>query len=428
MKGAKKTAVIGLAAAVILAVVLILLLRDSGGEPGREGLLVVHEINTSDVVQIIIDNGGAENVLVKNDGIWFFEDGVTEADRLAVESALTQLSYLYAADVVPEGGSMDLGTFGLDPPRLSVELVLNDGTSEKILFGVFTTDRNYCYFMKYGHSDVYLLSIINYEQIESGLTRLTDLSLRIDPASLEVIAFTRENGLAFELFLIGEDERVGNERWMLYAPFSAVASDKLAALVEALLTPPRLASFAGAEVKPEHGIGSGGLFRAADKEGRVVSLSIGTRAEDGSYYCTAAGKEGVFTLYPAFEELFRIDIGNCVQRSILPLDPNTIRSFTLEAEGKTLDFDAEAGTLNGRALTEEGIIKLFTEIAAVTFDGLTDMGAAGGAGTGGFYIGGEKVVSFSAYKDDYYAVSSFGGDAAVYIRKEKLVELIVENS
>ena len=426
MKRGRRAIIIGLAVAIPLAAVLFILLRDDGGNT-EKGLITIHEMSTNDVRQINIGNNGDEVTLIKKDGVWYSDDGAKEADRLAVDSALTQLCYLYAADIVSENGSERLGSFGLDPPRLSVELVMADGTGARILFGVFTSDQKHCYFMKQGDVKVYLLPTVNYNQIESGLTFFADLSLKIRPAALSEITFSRENGTTVKLMRIGADARLGNEQWILLEPFKANANVRLAALVEALLTPPRLASYVGAEEKPEYGIGSGGIFNVVDAEGGSVDFLIGARAEDGNYYCTVSGKQGVYSVYAAYEELFGIDLGNCIQNAILPLDPNTVHSFALVLEGKELRYDAAAGTLNGALLSDDQTKTLFESISAVTFDGTIGDEPPQGDELGYFLIDEEKAVSFCAYKDDYYAVSSFGGDAAVYIRKAKLDELIQIN-
>ena len=412
-----------MAVAVLLAVVLFLLLKDDDAYI-EEGLIIVHEINPDSVQQISIDNNGIKEALIKKNGVWYTDDGAKEADRLAVDSALTLLCYLYAADVVSEGGAQSLDSFGLDPPQFSIELILTDDTTARILFGVFTSDQRYTYFMTYGSDKVYLLSMVNFDQIKSGLTSLVDLSLDIIPTKLAEIEFSRENGTLVKLIRISEEERIGNEQWSLLEPFAAVANVRLAALVEVLLTPPRLASYVGPDVKPEHGIGSGGMFKVVDSEGGLAEFQVGARAEDGSYYCTVSGKQGVYYLYASYEELFKIDLNNCIQNNILPLDPNTIRSFVLELDGQVLQFDKTAGSLNGEQITDDQTEALFKQITAVTFDGLTD-GSPEGNESGYLMIDSEKVVSFSAYKDDYYAVSSFGGDSAVYVRKEKLVELML---
>jgi len=174
MKNTRRAIIIGLAVAGAIAVVLVSLLRENSSNKAND-LIVVHEINTNDVIQINVASEDSTLALIIIDGVWYTEDGRKPADQVAVNNALTQLSYLYASDNTPFCGTMPLESYGLDPPRLLIDLLLDDGSTARILFGDFADDNSYCYFMKYGDDSIYLISITNYKTIEVGLVMLADL-------------------------------------------------------------------------------------------------------------------------------------------------------------------------------------------------------------------------------------------------------------
>ncbi len=222
--------------------------------------------------------------------------------------------------------------------------------------------------------------------------------------------------------MIPEAERVGNETWKLNEPFEGLGNPRIPELVTSLLSPARLSGFVGDDIQGDYGLDNGKLLVLQDGSGNEVRMNVGATTDDGSYYCTVEGKEGVYTIYPLFGELFAIDMQNCVQQNVIPLDSGHISSFTLTTGGTTLAFDADAGTLNGTPMTDEAINALFDVIAAITVDGMTEQETVADR-AGAMDIDGKMEISFAPYRNEFYAVSWYGDALPVYVRQSKIDEL-----
>jgi hypothetical protein len=410
-----------IAVAVVLAVLCINWLKED--ETGAaDGLIVVNEVSASDVTGIDIDFGDSRAGLVKSAEGWVFaNDAQGEIDQLMVETALSYIAYVYASDIVA-GSVDDLAGFGLDAPRLAVTVNTAGGERYTYRFGGATSDKTAYYLMMEGDPRLYLFPAVNYDQVEAGVNAFRDLALDIDAANLTAVSFNRNDGTLVDMVWIPEAERAGNETWKLNEPFEGLGNPRIPELAASLLSPARLSGFVGDDVLDDYGLHNGKLLYLKDGGGNEVRMNVGAATDDGSYYCTVEGREGVYTVYPLFGELFTINTQNCVQQNVIPLDSGHVRSFALTIGGAALAFDAEAGTLNGTPVTDEAVDALFDAIAAVTVDGMTEQAAANRVGA--MDIGGEMEISFAPYRNEFYAVGWYGEAAPAYVRQSKIDELV----
>jgi Domain of unknown function (DUF4340) len=101
------------------------------------------DFQADDVRRVALERGTESIVLTKTDDVWRIEKPAAyDADSSAVRNFLTSLTSLRAKDF-PSEGSDDLTPFGLDAPRLAVDLAIGaDGAVTRLLFGKETTDKS----------------------------------------------------------------------------------------------------------------------------------------------------------------------------------------------------------------------------------------------------------------------------------------------
>lgn len=405
--------------------VTAILLLGSPDEPREDSLIVVAEISPNDVDSMTVMREDSEVVLIKQGGIWqYAEDQQVPIDQLLTESALTQLSYVYADEIVFEQIS-DPSVYGLDPAALSVTLHLNDGDTWTYRFGIPSTDQQSVYMQLQGHPQLYRFDMVKYKQIVAGLEGVVNLSLDIDARSLSAFSLTwpaRNDRMAFEQ--IPDSERSGTEVWRLTAPFEAIANPAAIQLVEALFTPARLAGYLSEEMEPDYGIDeNSATLTLIDQQGNQVTLTIGNALPDGNYACTVSGRSGVYIAYQGIEALLKMDITEAVYTQVFPVSEQILPSFTLSAENmsyRLINQDAQY-TLNGNELTRNEVEAIIGIMQFITLDGPVVQAPIGTAHAA--FTMGNIQLQFYSYQREFFAVS-MGDNPFGYIRMDKLARLI----
>lgn len=422
----KRLLTLGILVIILLVIVVTAVILIGGEKPAEEeSLIVVAEVDPTQVQEMTITLGDSQISLVKQDENWqYIDDADCEVDQLITESALTYMSYVYA-DGIARQSVQDLQQYGLDPAAMTVELKLNDNTSIIYHFGMPTADQKGVFFQKDGDDRLYIFSMDKYQQVKAAMESFRDLSLDIDTKSLTVFSLMRISGerQAIKFHRIDTD----SGEWYINAPFYAKANPKLIQLVEVLFSPPRLASYVSDTQMPMHGITKdSAFFHMEDNKGKSITLTFGNRTEDGAYYCTVSDRQGVYTAYSGMEELLNVDMINVISPGVFPIVNDTLSAFTLTVGSTEFTFDVnEKGhVLNGQLLTEDQVKAIAEQMTAITIDGLA-LDADVIDKTAHFELrdNSKYSIDFSVYNKDFLAIS-MNGIPYAYIKTEKLAIIV----
>ena len=437
----KKRNIVLLAVGVIVLAVLVIaavfLLRQD--EDTKEGSAIkVSQISSSDVtaMRITEDDGHVVEVEKREDGWYYPGEESTSLDQSNMESALTVVCYLFAQGTVKDPAE-DLSVYGLKPARMKVEYTLQDGSQHWVAFGGYTSDRGNV-FMNCSESDeIWLYDLGSYSILERATQEMTDLTIDVSADQLKQIEIMRSSGKEpVGMERIPEEERVGMETWLLTSPFTAIANAEAVNLVKAFFASPRYAAYASAEVTEEQGFSDAQAYiRLTEEDGHSVTIQIGGQLENGRYYCTEEGRDGVYELAAGFESLLEIRNENLRPATILPFTEDTsirIQKGSGNADdGMFLLENNGSGeyNVNGTILTEENAETLIGYLTDFDYNGLAeDAVIQGGPDYSMTLLGEEKrslTYAFYPYKNDFYAVELNGsGSAGGYVKAENLKILL----
>jgi hypothetical protein len=409
--------------AVVAAAAILLFTRPEN--QNKDELITVAEIRPQDVRLMRIAREGESVSLVKEDGVWHYEDNRNAAvDQLLTESALTYVSYVYANEIVFDSVA-DKTVYGLDPAELTVSLTLDNGQEYTYLFGLPSSDRNNVFMQLQGDAKLYLFGIDKYRQILTSLENVKDLSLDIDSRSLESfsLAWPGKNArMDFEK--IPENERTGTEEWLITSPFKAIANISAVRLAESLFNPARLGGYVSDQISSEHGIDENSpVLTLRDSAGKAVSLTIGNQTSAGDFYCTVSDREGVYSTYQGIEALLKIDVMDAVSPGIFPVNDQILPPFSMRLNDVefVLDFQGGSYLLNGRSLSPEDAVLISQMMQAATLDGPAPLEPMENQDIEFEMV--RLTLRFSVYKNDYFLVGMnempFG-----YLKTEKLAALV----
>lgn len=177
----------------------------------RERRIVTFERNQAEGIRLTYPD--REIRLAKIDLQWRIrEPGDYPADESVINQMLTELITLKAEKFVTEKME-DPSAYGLDRPRLEVELTLNDGTNAAFRVGR-QKDSGYCAH-RTGGDPVYLISPENLQKLTRQVDELRDKTL---------LGFDRDSVLAVEFArpatsTIRAERAPGEKDWKITYPF-----------------------------------------------------------------------------------------------------------------------------------------------------------------------------------------------------------------
>ncbi len=414
-------------AGIVTGIVLLL-----GGENTGETAanIKVVTIPSDNVTGMRITLDDRELDFVKKDGVWGYRDDPdADLDQSSTEAALTMVCYVYAQEKLHDRAE-DLSAFGLDPGVMVVELELADGSREVFRFGSYTSGRDGVFFKYDGSDAIYRYSLDSFSILEKAARAMGDLSIDIDANSVEYFEIMRVTGervpLAFER--IPENERVGEESWLLTSPFTAIANYEAVSLIGGLLSAPRFSAYVGDDVLDEYGFTEDSAYiYARQPDGSDVKLLIGSQLESGRYYCMEEGRNGVYELAAGYEAVVTMGTQDAYTTHVLPV--------TYEASPYiTLDFGERIFTLAKSTEIEYKLNEktIDTETAAILYEYLSQLAYSGTADSA--EVAGEPDIKvtvangngklefgFHVFNNNFYATELNGsGTVGGYVKKENM--------
>lgn len=414
-------------AGIVAALVFLL---NKPAEPDNASAVSVLKVSSDSVVSMKITGDGNAIDLVKTDNVWHYRNDPNNGiDQSSTESALTMVCYLYAREKLFDN-SDNLSAYGLQPPKMQVEIGLNDGSAMSFSFGDYTSARDGV-FMKHSGSDaVYIYDLDSYSILEKAAKAMKDLSVDINAENLKKIEIMRTSGAreTITMVRIPEDKRVGMESWMLTSPFTAIANSQAVNLVKTFFASPRYSAYVGDVVLPEYGFSDSSAYISLDEAGgKSVSITIGGKTEGGRYYCMEEGRSGVYELASGFDSLLEIDTAHLIPSSLFPVSAETPADITIDGEGVSYSLrktDNTHYTINEHDLSQQAVDALFEYISEFYFSGIAE--GMDPAGDPALSItlrnnGNMLEYSFYPYRKDFYAIElNRSGNVSGYVKAENL--------
>ncbi len=255
--GSKKTWVligIGIALFLGIAAALFFLLREDGAET-KQTAVIVYKVSYTKVTGMKITQGDSVIDLVKTDGVWRYRDNTgVSVDQGSMESALTMVCYLYAKEKLFDHVD-NPGNYGLDPSAIQVDIELDDGTSQTVRFGVYTSAKDGVFLQTGGSDALYIYDLDSFSILQNAAKAMSDLTIGIDASKLAKIEIVRASGSRVPITMeqIPAGRSVGLESWMLTSPFTAIANAEAVTLVMSFFASPRFSPMLAANRCPSTG-------------------------------------------------------------------------------------------------------------------------------------------------------------------------------
>ncbi len=169
---------LGILAALILFIVLVerrsTPTAEEGATPTPTPLAQLFAFAAGDVRAVRIQRPGQEQrteLIYGDDGLWrLVAPVVEEADQEEVYYLLDTLATLRPRRLITEATDA-LADYELDPPRIQVEIALQDGSAQALLVGAATASQSAYYAQVRGDGRVYLIPYYVGTQIEGLLTK-----------------------------------------------------------------------------------------------------------------------------------------------------------------------------------------------------------------------------------------------------------------
>ena len=432
----KKTWIFIAIGIIVMAGIVVALVFLLGGEEAEtdDSAISVSKVSYTKVMGMTITQNNNVIDLVKTDGVWHHRNNEdVSIDQGSMESALTMVCYLYAQEKLFDEVE-NLSTYGLDPAAMLIEIELDDGTDMSFSFGSYTSARDGVFMNYSGSSALYVYDLDSYSILQNAAKAMCDLTIDIDADKLEKIEIMRVSGARIPITMekVPENEKVGMESWLLTSPFTAIANAEAVTLVKTFFASPRYSSYVGDIVLDEYGLDSPTAYIYLEESGgKSVKIFVGNRTESGRYYCIEEGKSGVYELASGFDSLFEIETSNIFPSAVFPISAEQTANVTIElgSTSYTLVVNGDNSfTLNGKDLSDDVAITLYTYLSQLQFRGVADSADTSGEPDATITLesgGNELVYRFYEYRNDYYAVELNGsGTVSGYIKAEHLAVLL----
>jgi hypothetical protein len=332
----KKTTLLILICAVALGAAVYYFDWKKGSEPkpAADASKPAFTIQASDIVSFTIahpaQTGDSPIRFEKRDGAWRIVQPVeTEADQPTAEGIVDQLAAARIAQI--ESGSADRRkAFGLDPPKVSVEFQLANGSKHSILFGDNDFADESAYAIVDGGQNVSLLPQLLSTSVGKSLDGLRDraiLHLNTD----QVASFNLEDSTGSLALLKDKDE------WKFATPPGLLADkDAVDSLLQAIVNSKMVSV---ASEKPDdlarYGLAVPAItFTASGDKGAKSTLVVGKKDGD-AYFARDLSRPTVFRIDGDLEKKLSQKSGDLRDKQILHADlADTQRIHIRDADGE----------------------------------------------------------------------------------------------
>jgi len=301
--------------------------REEKPRPGRAAFF----FRMKDVAALALRRDGQNVVIEDKGGNWTITQPVdTPADQSVVNLLLNGLAEALNVRSLPVL-SRGAGSYGLNPPAVTLELRLRNGERHSVMFGDPDSSRQSVYALMDDAPEVALLPVHVAVSADRSLMDLRDRSLfDVRDDQIKLLRLSNEKGQV----MLARDE----DGWKMESPFKTVA-DRVA--VETLLGAARSARVTEfvSESGGEGGIGTG--------EKHQVRLTVQTFF-DGEKTLTFGAKEGGFSLGAASDrpqagkveaslyDRLNVKPSALYDRNIIRFDPDELKRIVVRNQNQTL--------------------------------------------------------------------------------------------
>ena len=415
-----KALIIGGVLLVVLIGVLVLLLllnQNGGGEPSSSSsstsVISVVEKNVSNITNVTIKNQKDEiSINQEEDGTYTVEAlrGIA-ADQTDTKTVFSKSAVVEAMKIISENPE-DLEEYGLNEPKTTVTVHMNDGSSYEIYVGILSPLGDGYYVMVQGDPKLYLVSQANLSVICDYANKdYVYRTLASNPESADI------EDLVQKVVLYREDigrelvfEQLENDPDMPYRPTYASAYTmtspikayadgdnfyNVAGPATALRADSVVAVYPTEEQLKEYGLENPqATYAATMTDGTQLRLRVGNAcygdptdedAEPSSsitgYYFMADGIDAVFYVDYGGLSFMTVSEFDMLSQVAFGPDIDAIETFIVEAQGKNYQFDLTqtqasdtrtetSGTLNGVALDDDKLTDFYVYVISALAEGL----------------------------------------------------------
>jgi Domain of unknown function (DUF4340) len=293
----KKTTLLVLLCAVVLGGLVYYFdwKRGNQEKPAANASKPAFSIQASDISSITLAHPGQAGTpaihLEKHGDTWNLAEPIqTEADQPTVDGIADQLAGATVSETEP-GTADRRKVYGLDPPQVSLEFQLRNGSKHTILIGDRDFAGDAAYTIVDGAQNVSLLPELLATSAGKSVEDLRDRNiLHIDAADVSSFDLTNPSGR------LAASKK--NDEWHFTKPAPTVADpDAMDSLLQAVANA-KMTSIV--EEKPEHldryGLQKPAIaFTATEGKGSPATLLVGKKS-GGAYFARDASRPTIFTI------------------------------------------------------------------------------------------------------------------------------------
>ena len=322
----------------------------------------------------------------------------------------------------------DLTSYGLKDPQASVTIETIDGTTHTVRLGNAVEGRNGYYAQVDDHPAVYLVSIVEGENLLHPLDYYRSTALFSVSEDTVCAVSYRYEGVTYEL------RKTGKASWEMVQPYSRQASQSN--LIEAMVTPAlawKIEAFYDSMQPEECGLNESACFLQLSGEEEGDRLLIGAEAPDGLRYAKWEHKPGVFAISSEVMTCLQTDPFTYLDRYVYLPHIDTVESFTgtvgdrklnmkIDRSGKEPVYFIDDQKVEGNQWKSAFQILLNVEIAGVLQEKPEQTDPVVSF-TAERTDGSRDTVVYSPMGDRYY-VATVNGSSDFYVSKNAIDAVI----
>jgi Domain of unknown function (DUF4340) len=339
----KKTTLLTLGIAVVLAGAVYYFDWRRGSEPKVAPAKRAYSIQASDVVSLTLAHpnqpGEPAVHFAKRGGMWQIVQPVdTAADQSTVDGLVDQLASAEVAQTEP--GTPDrLKAYGLDPPQASLDFQLANGTTHTLLVGNKSFGGDSVYAIVDGAHQVSLLPELLETSTEKDLNTLRDRTvLHFDSGLTASFAIKSPSG---EI-----EASKQSQQWKLTKPSAALASgDAVDSLLGAVSGATMLSV---ASEKPDnlarYGLANPTIsFTATDGQGAHSTLLIGKKDGD-AYFARDPSRPTVFRVNADLYKKLSENFSDLRDKKVVHVDATDVQAIEVRDSNGSLSLSRKKQT------------------------------------------------------------------------------------
>ena len=449
---------VGSLAGVLVLVLAGWLLLEHFAPKAEEPNLKLAELASKELIETIEMSSAEENfVLERNDeGAWRSQQKPdVKLDESATNSLTAFLISLDAWEAVDQGTDK-LANYGLDDEQAHrVKVTLKDGTVNEYRVGYPTSDKSGYYLMRSGDEQIYVVAPAAGERLSSTFDSFRDLTLpTIETNNVSYFTYQKRGEEKVVLEYV-DTPGVLVAGYTITSPYTVAADTTLTSELFEQAAATTLLSFVTDDEtkKADYGLEDPyANFAIYDGSNNSLTVYLGDRLEDGSYYCQVSGMPGIYTVSDANLGFLDYSEFALMDKFCTIVDIASVDQLTLETEGHTdvidvtrtpeLDEDGnevkdeegnvtmeEHFTLNGKDAHERHTRLFYQDLISLQVDGEVNPdkvkdGEPVLKTTFIRNVGEKKIVTeYIPYDADYYAVRQ-NGETRFYLLKSRVQKVL----